>query len=198
MSNIRKNFMRKLFFLLVVFIGFAILVNQQVFAQNADDDVHDTIKMWILYKLKKDLGLSAEQSVVILSKIEKLEERKRKLFKDEQQILKKFIIMIKNDVDNEKEYSKLLTQYDKIQDDYVDFKKSTHKEMAKMLNPIQRAKLLIIMKKLHRKIRNIVNMLEKRERRGRGRGMRKNFSNSNRNKNIPPPNSPPDPTQETF
>jgi hypothetical protein len=156
-----------------------------------EDDVQETIKMWFLYKLKNDLDLSAEQSLAIYEKVDLIENSRRQYFKFERESLLAANRLITAGKDSSPELTKLMDDLDKKQEAMFAVQLKTTQELKKALNPAQRAKLLILMKKLQRKIRSIIDILE-----------RKNTRNPDRRGQpggpggLPP--HPPEEEQEPF
>ncbi|MFC1851790.1 hypothetical protein ACFL27_16485 [candidate division CSSED10-310 bacterium] len=153
-------------------------------------DVHETVKIWLIYKLKTELGLDTNQSLLLFEKIEKIETVRKELHRDEREILRRIEMQFRLNETLPAEMVQQIKILEKRQDELLLLELKTNKEIRDTLAPGQRAKMMIIMHRLHLKIKSIIETLEKRSQR---RDQRRNRPDMQH-----PPQQPFDDEQNPF
>lgn len=159
------------------------------------DDVHETIRVWLMYRIQKDLQLSSDETMKLVEKIEAVETTRRDFHRLEREILTRAEQLLQSNQETAPELGELMKKLANTKENSLEQQLKIDKEIRQNLSPAQQAHLMIIMKKLERKIRNIIDMLEQRDRE-RNRTQRQLRDAPKGNPRHDPSQSPPSPKEE--
>ncbi|MBN2383264.1 hypothetical protein JXQ70_10310 [bacterium] len=150
--------------LLICLIGL-FLLPLALQAKQPDQDVRETVKMWLLYKLKTDLNLDQEKCLAVLALSDQLDQARRDYYDFEHEQLIELVKMLDSGLNDPERFETILNKIDQHQHNLNIIEANVTDELKKILDPIQRAKFIVLRQKLKEKIRDIIHTLEKRERR---------------------------------
>jgi len=161
----KKQIIMLRFFTGLIILFFCVQLPTALMAKDPDEEVHETVKIWMLYKLKTELGLDQNQCLAVFELIDNLEQAKRDYFKFERTVLRELATMIESGNQVPDSYNDLLIKIDDRQNMLRAVELKTAQDVKKLLDPIQRAKLLVLRKDLKQKIQHIIQTLERKENR---------------------------------
>lgn len=162
--NVMPQNTRPVVFFLLFLVAAALLCPPGTSAQPPNDkEVQETVTMWLMYKMRKDLEIPEKTCIILVEKIEACEMLRRNFFRLENDIAIKLENMLPNDDVDASEYKKLIDELDQQHLKVLTAEMDLQKELNNHLNPKQRARLILIMKDLRQRIHRILRSLEKRQ-----------------------------------